>query len=61
MSRKHNMDEVIKSLRVKKDCRVNGYSNTIEILTDTVWDPKRKEVITNPEKSFDLGNGSWEK
>ena len=60
MARKnYSIDEVLKSLRRKKDIRING--TVICILTDEVWDNKKNCLITNPEKSFDLGNGSWGK
>ena len=40
MSRKHIKDEVIRSLNTKNDCKI--VSDNIFILTDTVWDPKKK-------------------
>ena len=59
MARKHNEDEVLRTLRIKNDVRiVNG---EIHILKDTVWNTKEQKITTNPKKRFDLGNGSWGK
>ena len=45
MTRKHNVDEVIRSLGRKKEVRVNPYAKTVEVLS----------------KQTELGNGSWGK
>lgn len=59
MARKHNMEEVLKSLRFKNDCKC--IESTIYILTDKVWSKDKGSYITNPLKKFDLGNSSWGK
>jgi|WetSurMetagenome_2_1015567.scaffolds.fasta_scaffold942964_1 hypothetical protein len=67
MARKHySVDEVLKSLSKKADCKIitdassyeNAFNNTIYILTDTVFSKNHGKIITNPAKKFDLGNGS---
>ena len=59
MARKHNEDEVLRTLRSKNDVRiVNG---EIQVLKDKVFNKKTSQVETNPKKHFDLGNGSWGK
>ena len=59
MARKHNEDEVLRTLRSKNDVRiVNG---EIQVLKDKVYNKKTGQVETNPKKHFDLGNGSWGK
>ena len=50
MARKHNVDEVTRSLSRKKDCKVNIAAKTIQILKSTA-----------SGHSGDLGNGSWGK
>lgn len=60
MARKHNVDEVLRSLSSKRDLKFDE-GRRIKILTDTVWDKQLKKDIRNPDKTFDLGNGSWGK
>lgn len=48
MARKHTVDEVVKSLSKKKDVKVDVRNKVVEILD-------------NPYKNNDLGNGSWGK
>jgi hypothetical protein len=55
MARKHNMDEVLSSLRKKNDVRIEG--SQIKILSNQVFTPSG-ELIPNPNKKHDLGNGS---
>ena len=50
MTRKHQMDEVLRSLGKKQDCRING----TDILVLNGKGKKR-------QKQHDLGNGSWGK
>jgi len=50
MARKHQMDEVLRSLGNKQDCRIDG----TDIL---VLNGKGKKQ----PKQHDLGNGSWGK
>lgn len=52
MARKHNLEEVLKSLRFKNDCKCVG--QTIYILTDKVWSKDKGEYITNPIKNLTL-------
>ena len=61
MARKHNLDEVLRTLARKNDIRVNSETKTIRILSDYVWNRKTGKDIINPKKKFDLGNGSWGK
>jgi hypothetical protein len=58
-TRKHNLDEVLRSLSKKHDCRIQG--REIKILTDKVFNKKTQKEEDNPFKRFDLGNGSWGK
>lgn len=51
MTRKHTMDEVVRSLSKKRDCKIDLKRQVIEILTKS-----EKSTPTN-----DLGNGSWGK
>lgn len=61
MSRKqYTEDEVINALRRKNDIRVDYFNKEIKILSDKVLS-KTGEVVDNPAKKFDLGNGSWGK
>jgi len=46
--KKHKLDEVLRTLSLKKDCRIIG---------DTVY----TLVDKTPFKANDLGNGSWGK
>lgn len=59
MARKHKMDEVLRTLGQKQDCRINN--GQISILTDNVFDNKTGESKPNQKKKYDLGNGSWGK
>lgn len=59
MARKHNEDEVLRTLRSKNDVRI--VSGEIQVLKDKVYNKKTCQVETNPKKHFDLGNGSWGK
>ena len=52
MARKHNLEEVLSSLRKKNDCRI--IEKSIFMLTGTSKKPQFK-------KKDDLGNGSWGK
>lgn len=47
MGRKHNLDEVIRSLSKKRDIQIDTRKKVLEIL--------------NPGKNQDLGNKSWGK
>lgn len=47
MGKKHNLDEVVRSLANKRDVRVDTKLNVVEIL--------------HPAQYQDLGNGSWGK
>ena len=59
MKTKYNEQNVIISLKKKKDIRI--WDNNIEILLNKVFDNRTMSKIVNPAKSFDLGNGSWGK
>lgn len=48
MARKHKMDEVLRKLSRKNDCKVFPYHHIVEVLG-----------IEARGKSNDLGNGSW--
>ena len=50
MARKHNLDEVLRSLSKKRDCKI--FRNRIEVLNGE----NNKYTLSN-----DLGNGSWGK
>ena len=52
MARKHKMDEVLKALAKKHDCRIVG--NVIQVLNGESLEAKY-------QLSNDLGNGSWGK
>ena len=52
MARKHKMDEVLRALAKKHDCRIQ--SNIIYVLNGDSIEPKF-------QLSNDLGNGSWGK
>jgi hypothetical protein len=59
MARKrHSEEEVLRALRYKRDVRVSG--KTVAVLKDKVL-TKEGETVLNPNKSWDLGNGSWGK
>lgn len=61
MARKdYQIDEVIRSLSQKHDVHIDERMGVVKVLTDTIPD-KQGNQITNPEKKFDLGNGSWGK
>lgn len=61
MSRKHySEDEVIRVLSRKNDIRVNSFKKEIQILSNKIF-TQRGDIIDNPAKKFDLGNGSWGK
>lgn len=61
MSRKqYTEDEVIKTLRRKNDIRVDSFKKEIQILSNKIF-TKRGDIVDNPAKKFDLGNGSWGK
>lgn len=47
MTRKHTVDEVVRTLSKKKDCKIDVKLKVIEILSKN--------------QSNDLGNGSWGK
>ena len=55
--RKHNVDEVLKSLTKKSDIRIVG--NTIQVIKSQI--EKDGQLIDNPKHKGDLGNGSWGK
>jgi hypothetical protein len=59
MARKHNEDEVLKSLNKKNDVKVSSRTKKILVLTDKVFDKTSGKMVANSKKSFDLGNGSW--
>lgn len=52
--KKHRLDEVLQSLRLKHDCRVDSANKTIKVLNGKSKKPQFN--LTN-----DLGNGSWGK
>ena len=52
MARKHKMDEVLRALAKKHDCRIVG--NVIQVLNG-------KSIEAKGQLSNDLGNGSWGK
>jgi len=52
MARKHNVDEVLKSLKRKHDVQINLGSNVVQVLSGK--DPRHP-------KQDDLGNSSWGK
>jgi len=52
MARKHKMDEVLRALAKKHDCRIVG--NVIQVLNG-------KSIEAKYQLSNDLGNGSWGK
>ena len=56
MGRKHRLDEVLKELSRKNDVRVSG--TVVMVLSDKIVD-KESNIIDNPQKRNDLGNGSW--
>ena len=58
-TRKHQVDEVLRSLRTKKDVRIIG--NEIQVLKNQVFSEKLDKLIDNPQKQNDLGNGTWGK
>lgn len=58
MARKHTVDEVLRTLKTKKDVRVSG--KTVAVLSNKVLTNDGR-VIINPDKTFDLGNKSWGK
>ena len=57
MTRKHRMNEVLRTLSRKNDIRI--FSNRIQILTDKIC--MEDVEIDNPRKKHDLGIGSWGK
>lgn len=61
MARKHSLDEVLRTLSKKADCRINTTTRTVYVLTDLVWSKTLRKEVINPAKKFDLGNGSWGK
>jgi hypothetical protein len=59
MARKqYILDEVLKSLRKKKDIRVKPETKDIFMLCDRIYDKKTKTYIINPNRVFDIGNGT---
>lgn len=59
MARKHNEDELLRSLSKKNDVRIYPHHKQIKILSEKVY--KKGESIDNPKKRHDLGNNSWGK
>ena len=60
MARKnYSIDEVLKALYRKRDVKVNVQTETILVLSDKVY--IKGETVSNPAKSWDLGNKSWGK
>ena len=57
MARKHKLEEVLRTLSIKNDCKIKGL--TIEILTNKIY--SKNGITDNPKKKNDLGNGSWGK
>lgn len=57
--KKHTLEEVLKSLKKKRDCKVVDY--TIWVLSNEVYNEKKMMDVPNPAKVNDLGNGSWGK
>lgn len=55
MARKHTEDEVLKSLRKKHDVRVIG--RTVQLLKNKIHN-KENELVLNPAKIGDVGNGT---
>ena len=61
MARKsYSTDEVLKALGKKNDVRVFPFRGVVEILSNTIVN-KKGEIVPNPRKRYDLGNGSWGK
>ncbi|SBV91735.1 hypothetical protein [uncultured Dysgonomonas sp.] len=61
MSRKHySEDEVIRVLSKKNDIRILKVNKEIRILSDKIVTSNGIST-RNPNKRFDLGNGSWGK
>lgn len=58
MRKNYTIDEACAGLSKKNDVRING--SVIEILTDKIT-TKEGNVIDNPKKRNDIGNGSWGK
>lgn len=57
MARKNfRVDEVIRTLSRKRDCKIDADNNKIFILSNDLEDGS-----PNTNKSNDLGNGSWAK
>ena len=62
MARKnYSVDEVLKTLKKKNDCRIDSNRKVISILTGRIWDKKSQSFVSNPKKKHDLGNKSWGK
>jgi len=62
MARKnYNVDEVLKSLSRKKDIMIDKKHRIIYMLRNKIWDIKSGEIIHNPLRINDIGNGSWGK
>lgn len=60
MARKnYQVDEVLRKLSLKNDVKIESSVQKIFILTDTV--DTKEGVMSNPNKKWDLGNGSWGK
>lgn len=57
MARKHNVDEVIRSLSSKNDCKVSPFQKVVEVLKNKVHNHEG-ELVDNPRSKNDLGNGS---
>lgn len=54
----HTEDEVLQSLRKKKDVRVNPTTKDIQVIMPKVFSEKAGGLIDNPMYAGDLGNGS---
>lgn len=61
MARKHNVDEVVRSLRKKNDVQIDTNTKTVSIIVSRVYIPALMKTINNPKYTGDLGNGSWGK
>ncbi len=58
MTRKHNEDEVLRSLYRKQDVNINTTNKVITLVSAKKWSNKDGEYINNPKRKNDLGNKS---
>ena len=55
----YQVDEVLRKLSLKNDVKIEPSVQKIFVLTDKV--DTKEGVMPNPNKKWDLGNGSWGK